>query len=223
MTGSPSFADMISKIAHDLRSPLTSVQGFSSTLTRRWDRFTDEQKRELVVAIHADSIRMARLVSQIVDYARLDAGKLDLHPAVSDVAALLQRILDELGQLPGIERVRSDISPGTEVWADDERLGHILANLVENAIKHGGEGDVVVSAGIAPDGWTEITVRDEGVGMSEDRLRDVMSGTFAAASEGLGLILVRGLTEAHGGVLTAESETGAGTTFKVRLPPSGPP
>jgi signal transduction histidine kinase len=73
-------ADMISKIAHELRSPLTSVKGFSSMLIAKWDRFTDEQRRQFVETIHADAERMGRIVSEVLDLARMEAGRLQLNP-----------------------------------------------------------------------------------------------------------------------------------------------
>ena len=79
MVETTNFADMISKIAHELRSPLTSVKGFSATLLGRWDRFTDEQRFELVEAIHADAERMGRIVSEVLDLARLESDRLELH------------------------------------------------------------------------------------------------------------------------------------------------
>ena len=83
----PRLAEMISKMAHELRSPLTSVKGFSSMLMKRWDRFTDEQKFQFVETIHHDAERMSRIVSEVLDLARLESGRLELHKANHDAGA----------------------------------------------------------------------------------------------------------------------------------------
>src|SRR3712207_2735425 len=85
------FAELISKIAHELRSPLTSVKGFSATLVKRWDRFTDEQRLQFVETIHSDAERMGRIVSEVLDLARLEANRLEIHPVEVAVAGIARQ------------------------------------------------------------------------------------------------------------------------------------
>src|SRR5688572_15300924 len=93
------FAEMISKIAHELRSPLTSIKGFSSTLTQRWDRFTDEQRFQFVETIHADSERMGRIVSEVLDLARIESGRLQLSPRPTSVSGVAETATEHVGKL----------------------------------------------------------------------------------------------------------------------------
>lgn len=220
-----SFAELISKIAHELRSPLTSVKGFSATLVDRWDRFTDEQRLQFVETIHADAERMGRIISEVLDLARLEAGRLELHPDDVEVAVVARKAVD---QLPGAgnDRVVVDVDSSVVVYADPERLGHVLTNLVENAIKFSDDGAITVGA--ARDGDNvQIIVADHGVGIEEERQGEIFSGPAPSGQRsgpsgtGLGLYLTRRLVEAHSGSISVESKPGEGARFTVTLP-AGP-
>ncbi|MDP9068858.1 MAG: HAMP domain-containing histidine kinase [Actinomycetota bacterium] len=227
MDEAPRFAEMISKIAHELRSPLTSVKGFSSTLIRRWDRFSDEQKFQFVETIHADAERMARIVSEVLDLARLETGRLELHQQNVDLAALATAATGHNAALPGSERVEVRLDDGVSAYADPERLAHVLGNLIENAIKFSDEGAIVVDARPVGQG-IELSVTDQGVGIEPDRLQTVFSGPGPTGQKatpsgtGLGLYLSKRLMEAHGGSISVESSPGRGSTFTITLPQAAP-
>jgi signal transduction histidine kinase len=217
------FAELISKIAHELRSPLTAVQGFSATLIKRWDRFDDEQKRQLVATINADAVRMGRIISEVVDLARLEIGTLQLSSAEVDVASVVQRACDNVGRLSGSERVEVTVEPQLSVWADPARLEHIVTNLVENAIKFSSEGPIELTAR-GNGGRVEIAVADQGEGIDREALPSIWDGpapvgsSAAPLGSGLGLYLTRRLVEAHGGSVDVTSERGRGSRFMVTLP-----
>ena len=221
------FAELISKIAHELRSPLTSVKGFSATLVKRWDRFTDEQRLQFVETIHADAERMGRIVSEVLDLARLEANRLEIHPAEVEVAGVAQQSAEHLAGLPGGERVSVDIPQNVKAFVDPERLGHMLRNLIENAIKFSDEGDIKVSAD-ATDGRVAIVVEDSGIGIETERLADLFLGPAphgqrsGPSGTGLGLYLTRRLAEAHGGDISVESQLGKGSRFVLTLPTEAP-
>src|SRR5688572_4987296 len=172
MDEGPRFAEMISKIAHELRSPLTSVKGFSSTLIRRWDRFTDEQKLQFVETIHADAERMGRIVSEVLDLARLETGRLELRRTLIDLHGVTTKTVDSYRALQGSERVTVDVDESLRAWADSERFAHVIGNLVENAIKFSDEGPIEVSARRDGD-LVELVVTDAGVGIEDDRVEGV--------------------------------------------------
>ena len=221
------FAEMISKIAHELRSPLTSVKGFSSTLIKRWDRFTDEQKFQFIETIHADADRMSRIVSEVLDLARLESGRFELHATSIELLPIAEKSATHHATLPGAERVEVKVPEGLKAWADADRLGHVLSNIVENAIKFSDEGPITISARALEDGTVEITVADEGVGIEPDRVSGVFAGPAphgqkaTPSGTGLGLYLSRRLVEAHNGRISVESELDKGSTFTVILPSEG--
>ena len=131
-------------MAHELRSPLTSVKGFSSTLLRRWDRFTDDQKRLMLETIEADADRVTRLITELLDISRIDAGRLQVRKQPVDVRGRDRPAHRAVrGQRPRRASGSSSTPPRhlPETWADPDRLDQILANLMENAVRHG-EGTV---------------------------------------------------------------------------------
>lgn len=219
------FAELISKIAHELRSPLTSVKGFSATLVKRWDRFTDEQRFQFVETIHADAERMGRIVSEVLDLARLEANQLEIHPQEVSIRGIAQQSAQHLAGLAGGDRVVVEVEEGIMAFVDPERLGHMLRNLIENAIKFSDDGAITVSARRTGDD-VEVTVADSGIGIEADRLEDLFSGPAPTGQRsgpsgtGLGLYLTRRLVEAHSGSISAASEPDKGSTFVVNLPAS---
>jgi signal transduction histidine kinase len=217
------FADLISGIAHELRSPLTSVKGFSSTLVRRWDRFTDEQRFQFVESIHYDAERMARIISEVLDLAKLEAGTLELHPETTEIREVAARAIQHLAATPGAERIVVEIDQTCTAWADPARLQHVLFNLIENAVKYSQTGPVTITAGGA-DHHVEVAVSDQGIGIDPSRFATLFDGPAppgqpaAPSGTGLGLLLTKRIVEAHGGTISVESRPLAGSTFIVRLP-----
>jgi signal transduction histidine kinase len=226
-------AALISTIAHELRSPLTSVKGFSSTLLRRWDRFTDDQKRFMIETIETDADRVTRLITELLDVSRIDAGRLDVRPQPVDVGSMAERHAQRL--LAQDEHADRPISVSVddglpEVWADPDRLNQILANLLENGLRHGA-GAVTVEVRAAPEAGTdgraqvEVWVTDEGDGVPEAHLPLIFNRFWHGqrrGSTGLGLYVVRGLVEAHGGQISVDRAEGGGARFRFTLP-AGPP
>lgn len=217
-------ADMISKIAHELRSPLTSVKGFSSMLIAKWDRFTDEQRRQFVETIHADAERMGRIVSEVLDLARMEAGRLQLNPVPVPLKEIAQRAMTRVHDLPGHDRIEMAIPDDLTAWVDPERMEAVIANLLENALKFSDGGRIAVEGHSSEDGMIELTVSDNGVGIESHRLPHVFAGPSSDHSRatpsgtGLGLYLSRGLVEAHGGSIGVDSRPGRGSVFTVSIP-----
>jgi len=228
MSDDQRFAEMISKIAHELRSPLTSVKGFSSTLIKRWDKFTDDQKFQFIETINADADRMSRIVSEVLDLARLETGRFELHATGIELRPVAEKAATHHAMLPGADRVVVDVPEGLSAWADPDRLGHVLSNLVENAIKFSDEGDIRISGRALDEDKVEVSVTDQGVGIEESRLAEVFSGPAPAGQRatpsgtGLGLYLSRRLVEAHGGSIAVQSELEKGSSFTIVLPTESP-
>jgi signal transduction histidine kinase len=232
-------AALISTVAHELRSPLTSVKGFSSTLLRRWDRFTDDQKRLMIETIEADADRVTRLITELLDVSRIDAGRLQIRPQPIDVPAVFEaHVARAVASGHDFERFRLDIADSLpEVWADPDRLDQILSNLVENALRHG-EGTVTLAAAQAQHETraalmsrghegpgVDLVVSDEGNGIDPSQ-RELIFSRFwhgsSRGSTGLGLYVVKGLVEAHGGQVVVETAPSGGAQFRLSLP-SDPP
>ena len=218
-------AALLSSVAHELRSPLTGVKGFSSTLLRNWDRFTDEQKRLMLETIEADADRVTRLITELLDTSRIGAGRLTVHAQPVEVRPRLEAQV-ERRVVAGAARDQFEVvvDAGAEtVWADPDRFEQVLANLVENALRHG-RGKVVVA--VQRSQWdgpsaTDLVVSDDGDGIAPQH-RDLVFSRFwqagAKHGTGLGLYLVRGLVEAHGGEVVAEEGPAGGACLRATFP-----
>ena len=216
--------DIVSAVSHELRSPLTSIQGYTGMLLNRWDRFSDEQKRLLLEEMHDDAGRVGRLVGELLDVSRLESGRLRLQHQPVDLPDLARAAVDRV-QLthPDLDvRVEfPDDWPG--VRGDPDKLQQVLLNLVENAAKYADPGGVRI-VGSRPDaGHVAVTVADRGPGIPPEDLDRVFTKFFRREDQrpsgiGLGLWISRGVLEAHGGTLTASSKMGTGSEFCLTLP-----
>ena len=228
-------AGLISTVAHELRSPLTSVKGFTSTLLRRWDRFTDEQKRLMLTTVEADADRVTRLITELLDISRIDAGRLQVRKQPVDLGPLaLAHIERAVVAGEPRDRVLVDVEADLpEVWADPDRVQQVLDNLVENALRHG-EGTVRLTVRRDPDGpppgsldgpGVEVVVEDEGEGIAAEHLGLVFTKFWRGARRGgtgLGLYVVRGLVEAHDGRISVGVSPYGGARFRFTLPVGTP-
>ncbi len=226
---------LISTVAHELRSPLTSVKGFTATLLRRWDRFTDDQKRLMLETIEHDADRVTRLIGELLDISRIDAGRMEVRRQPVDVAAAARRHVDRMvasGHQP--DRFVMDVGPELpEVWADPDRVDQVLANLLENAVRHGA-GTVTLQVVRVSEPLSEggpaalaiaVAISDEGEGIAEQDVQRVFTRFWHGSRRGgtgLGLYVVRGLVEAHGGSVQVGRSTAGGARFRFTLPAGVP-
>jgi signal transduction histidine kinase len=206
-------AAMVATLAHDIRSPLSSITGALEIAAD--DPATSPVTRRFIDAAARQADRITRLAAGLLDLERVDQGKLRLNPTeweVRDLADRVARLTD-----PGIVKV--EVPEGLTVVADRERMEQVLVNLTNNARRHG-SGPVVVDA--RREGTDVlVTVRDHGPGVRPEDLQRLFTrlarGRAGTDSVGLGLWIVRTLTEAHGGSVSHEpAEPGA--RFVVRLP-----
>jgi len=217
-------SDLVATVAHELRSPLTGIKGFSSTLLTKWDRFSDDQRQLMLETIDADADRLTRLITELLDAARIDAGRLALRREGVDVTQLLSRLLTSIGSGDGLGNVLEAKPDVPIIWADRDRLLQVFTNLFENAIRHGGSLRRVTVAPEA-DGVT-IEVIDSGPGIAvEDRTR-VFSRFWRSgpgAGSGLGMFIVAGIVDEHGGSLEITEGPGDhGANIRVWLPVAEP-
>jgi signal transduction histidine kinase len=224
-------SDLVSTVAHEIRSPLTTVKGFTSTLLAKWDRLAEEQKLAMLAAVNADADRVTRLLSDLLDVSRIDAGRLQLRPQVVDVPAAVRQVL--AGRVASGDRddrfALSVSGELPETWLDPDHVAQVFSNLVENAVRHGaGTVDVEIAAAKTPDGADAVlvTVADEGSGI-DDKIRSRIFSRFwrggRAAGSGLGLYIVKGIVEAHHGAVEVDTAPGGGARFRVLLPAGAPP
>jgi signal transduction histidine kinase len=219
--------DFVANVSHELKTPLTVISGFAETL-RDVDLPAADRER-FMTTIELNAKRMQRIVDDLLDLSRYESGSWvpnvisnDLAGIVSDVFTGLQRAADE----KGLTMAFSSPDEARRVDADPTALRQILANLVENAVRHTTRGGVTVRAEAAPKGGTTLSVNDTGSGIPVEHLGRIFERFYRVDSgrgrgeggTGLGLAIVRHLVEAHGGSVRAESVVGQGTTITIHFP-----
>ncbi|MFE9021660.1 ATP-binding protein [Streptomyces sp. NPDC007808] len=227
-----SHAELIATVAHELRSPLTSVKGFTATLLAKWERFTDDQKRLMLETVDADADRVTRLIAELLDISRIDSGRLEVRRQPVDIGAAVGRHIQAYvaaGQPADRFLLRVE-QPLPGLWADPDKIDQVLSNLIENAVRHG-EGTVTIdiTATASPregeDAGTSVTVSDEGPGIPEESMNRVFTRFWRGSKRGgtgLGLYIVKGIVEAHGGTITVGRAPGGGARFRFTLPVAAP-
>ena len=212
---------LLAGVGHDLRTPLAGIKASVSTLRQTDVDWSDEQRRELLAAIEESTDRLDAIVENLLDASRLEAGALSVQPVP---VALDEVIAAALLAVPGArDAVKVDVPEDLPlVLADPGLLERVLANLLENAVRHGGGGQVEVTA-VAGEESARIKVVDHGPGVPADQ-RERLFRPFERAAggtpqgAGLGLTVARGFTEAMDGVLIPDRSDGGGLTMRLRLP-----
>ncbi len=223
-------ADLLANISHELRTPLTSVKGFTGTMLRRDVRWSEQERREFLGYIDQETDRLTRLISDILDTSRLEAGALKLDRKDCLITEILDSISSRLLILAGSHKLDVVVPDGLPpVFIDAMRIGQVLSNLVENASKFS-DGNVPIRIEVKLEGGQLTTsIADKGSGIPSvviGKLFDRFYQAERAVNEGkggtgLGLYICRGIVEAHGGKIWVESKVGEGSRFSFSLPISG--
>jgi signal transduction histidine kinase len=225
--------DFIANVSHDLKTPLTSVQGFSQAILD--GAIKDEQGyRQAAAIINGEAQRMGRLVSDLLDLSRLQGGlvALELRPVeLGPVLAQLVLSMQPQAGEAGVQLVaKLGTPPGAMVLADVDRLREALGNLIDNAIKYTPEGGTVTVAAQSTQAGVEVAVSDTGQGIPPEDLPRITERFYQVdkarspgngRSVGLGLAIVREIVLAHHGQMEIESTVGVGTTVRILLPGQG--
>lgn len=227
MTDEPHDLDaiaIVSAVGHELRSPLTSIRGYTSLLLNRWDRLGDDDKKLMLGQISHDAERVTRLIGELLDISRLETGRLHLARRSVIVGDVVSAVLASVGVDHDDLDATVDIAPGLPaVHADPDKVEQVLTNLAENAIKYGSPTGLRIEARSDGDGCVAVTVRDRGPGIATVDLPHVFDRWFQRdhgrpTGTGLGLWISKGIVEAHGGHLGVESTEGDGAAFTFTLP-----
>ncbi len=218
---------IVSAVGHELRSPLTSIRGYTSLLLNRWDRIGDDDKKLMLGQISHDAERVTRLINELLDISRLETGRLHLRRTEVDLPACARRVLAAVAaQEPDLDATVDAPDALPLVSADADKVEQVLTNLVENAVKYGSSAGLRVEAATIG-GSVAVTVRDQGPGIGEADLPHVFErwyqhGQGRPTGTGLGLWISKGIVEAHGGELTVASTEGEGAAFTFTLPMAVP-
>ncbi|WP_188259388.1 sensor histidine kinase [Azospirillum tabaci] len=228
-------SDFLANMSHELRTPLNAIIGFSEALMSGLFGPSPPKHQEYIASIHVSGQHLLSLVNDVLDMAKVEAGRLELYPEPVRVTVLLGEcveLVEALAGQKGVRMERSPVEPGLTVMADAMRLRQAVLNLLSNAIKFTPSGGrVCVEAALGGDGCVTLTVADTGIGMSPEDIKIALEPfrqvnsyiTKAHSGTGLGLPLAKRFVEAHGGRLDLCSAPGEGTVVRIILPGAPPP
>jgi PAS domain S-box-containing protein len=216
----------VSLVSHEFRTPLTTIQSSAELLERYSNRLSDEKKHNHLTRIQIAVKRMTQLLEDILTIGKAEAGKLHFEPSSMDLVAFCQEIVESM-QMSARPRhtinfiVQGD---GRDTLMDEKLLGHIVTNLLSNAMKYSPSGGTVQFDLICTDSLAIFRVQDSGIGIPKEDLEHLFE-SFGRASNvgtipgtGLGLAIVKRCVDLHRGKIDVESAVGVGTTFTVTLP-----
>ncbi|WP_163526265.1 ATP-binding protein [Halobacillus ihumii] len=222
--------DFIANVSHELRTPISMLQGYSEAIVDDVAE-TKEDKNELAKIIHDESLRISRLVNELLDLARMEAGHMTLYKDTVEVMPFLEKIIRKFQGLANEREINlqlySNDAQGT-IHIDADRIEQVLTNLIDNAIRHTNDyGSVDVIAERTSDQWI-VKVTDSGLGIPEEDLPFVFERFYKADKSrkrenskkgtGLGLAIAKNIIEAHKGSIHVHSRVNEGTTFTFTLP-----
>lgn len=220
--------DFIANVSHELRTPISMLQGYSEAIVDDIAG-SDEEKKEIAQIIYEESLRMGRLVNELLDLARLEAGHFQLHKETLEVASFVEKVVRKfqgLARDEGIDlklEIAKNLNP---IYVDPDRLEQVLTNLIHNAIRHTPkQGFVKINIKPYLTG-IRFDIEDNGSGIPEEDIPFVFERFYKAdkartrgrSGTGLGLSIVKNIIEAHNGQISVRSKLNEGTTFTFFLP-----
>jgi len=215
----------LANMSHEIRTPITIIKGFTEQLID----CTDGTIRQQLRRIQHNTEHLHNVVNDILDVAKMDAGKMSFAPIAIPALSLLEEIADSLKQLSSskqlITELKIDLAAELTVWADPFRLKQIMLNLVSNAVKFTSQGQICLTANIT-DGNIHISVADQGIGIAADKIPKLFQAFAQADSSisrdyggtGLGLFISKQLADAMGMEMVVSSEVDQGSTFTLIIP-----
>lgn len=226
-------AEFVGLATHELKTPINVIGGYAELLNEGLYGEVSEKQREVLVLVQEQAKSLTRLVNQLLDLSRFEAGGLRIEPEPVEIDQLLHEVEGTFRALATQKQIDFEVDRGPSLpnvlVIDHDRIRHeVLSNLLSNAFKFTSSGGGVTLAARMEDEEVHITVSDSGMGIPEDQLDHIfekyyqVEGEGMAQGSGLGLAIAKHVVEAHGGRIRASSTVGKGTTFDIHLPVDGP-
>jgi len=218
-------SEFLSRMSHDLRTPMNAIIGYTRILARRLKGAIEERQFRNLENIQTSADNLLGLINEILDISRIEAGRIDLEPESVDLGQLAEECIASVAPLvkPEVELVQ-DVDDVPPIITDADRVRRVVMNLLGNAVKFTEQGSIAVSLKTV-EGSCELSVADTGVGIPAEDLPHIFEDYHKVERQvgekiegtGLGLAIARKSVEMLGGTISAESKEGTGTTFTVRI------
>ena len=216
--------DFISSLSHELRTPLTAINGWSETILNSDNVDTDTRRG--VKIIHGETQRLTEMVLDLLDFTRIQDGRMTLNIEVSDIRGEFEDTVYMYGNRLRQEGIHLNYQESDEdfpeIPCDAKRLRQVFLNILDNAAKHGGEGKKIDAAICYENGFVVVRIRDYGPGIPEDEIplvkKKFYKGSSKARGSGIGLAVCEEIVQMHGGTLSLENAQGGGALVTIRLP-----
>jgi signal transduction histidine kinase len=223
-------SDLLATVSHELRTPLATIKGYSTLILDYYSRLDKDETKDYLKAIDMSTDRLSKLVDNLLDSSRMDAGLLKLETTQVSLTQLIKAVVVEANVRAEHDHIVADLSKRLpRVTVDAKRIRQVLDNLIDNAVKYSPPGsEIIVSADKSEDELL-VSVTDKGPGIPAEELTRIFERMYrieqrlytGADGIGLGLYICQRLVESHGGRIWAESRRGQGSTFKFTLPFGG--
>ena len=218
--------EFISMASHELKTPITTLKGFTGMLLRKFERQGMQEEVPMLTRMDAQINRLTKLIDELLDVSKVQAGRLDYEEEPVDLAALLQETVEILQPTSPTHTLIVKETTHAMIMGDKDRLGQVLTNLISNAIKYSPQANQVDLSITTSNKTVMLGVRDYGVGIPKAQQKHIfdrfyrgrVSRSKAFPGLGMGLYIALEIVKRHGGKITVESEEGKGSTFVVSLP-----
>ena len=218
--------EFISMASHELKTPITTLKGFTGLLLRKLERQGRQEEVPMLTRMDAQIDRLTKLIDELLDVSKVQAGQLDYEEEPVDLAALLQETVEILQPTSPTHTLIVRETTHAMIMGDKDRLGQVLTNLISNAIKYSPQANQVDLSITTSNKTVTLRVRDYGVGIPKAQQKHIfdrfyrgrVSHSKAFPGLGMGLYITHEIVKRHGGEITVESEEGKGSTFVVSLP-----
>jgi PAS domain S-box-containing protein len=227
-------SDFVSNVSHELRTPLTSIKGSVDNMLDGLTGLLNEKQIRYLARIKSNTDRLSRLINDLLDLSRIEAGRVEVRPGTFLMAALAEEVAEHLKPLAAEKLIRIEV-PSSDlevtVWADRDKVTQVLMNLIGNAVKFTPQdGKITVAIEKNGNDYVQISIADTGPGILPEEANKIFSKFYQVADidkqkpkgSGLGLAISKALVEMHGGKIWLESEAGRGSTFYFTLPAQQP-
>jgi signal transduction histidine kinase len=227
-------SDFVSNVSHELRTPLTAIKGSTDNMIDGLTGHLNEKQVRYLTRIKSNTDRLARLINELLDLSRIEAGRIDLRPTFLSLVPLTKEAAESLRPMATEKLVSLEVASadtGVTAWADRDKVTQVLMNIIGNAIKFTPpHGRVIVAVERNGGGWVQISVTDTGPGIPAEEANKIFAkfyqvtqgGNQKTKGTGLGLAISKALVEMHGGRLWVKSEVGRGSIFSFTLPSQQP-